>query len=221
MADIQDLAGAVDIHWRGILGMDTSRLQRMASADVDGFITLAKNGPAIARYRVGGFYSGEGGSVSTLLLTEDVLVVGPIPIYKFMVVEEIGIDVTTAGTEGDLYTALYADRGDGYPGKIVHKSAALTATPGAFKSTASLDIELPPGLYWGGVVHNQITTTAATVRSLVGNSHFIGETAGANDIAMAAYASPATVTGAPPDNFSSTVAVTAAAPRLMMKVKAI
>lgn len=214
-----DFAAAVAEHESKRLGMSTSRLMRMADADVSAALDLIKIGPAMARHRVGGFYGPDGGSISTLLLTEDVLVVGPIVWEQFAVIEEIGIDVTTAGTEGDLYTVLYADRGDGYPGEVIHKSAALTVTQ-AFKSTASLDIELPPGLYWGGVVCNQVTTTVATVRSVIGNSRFVGETAGANDVACAGY-SQAAVTGAPPDNFTDTPTVVGAAPRLLMKVKSI
>lgn len=215
-----DLASFVDRMRRKGEGASISRLQRVSTADLDALATLMDtSGPPLIKYRIGGWYSGEGGSISTLLLTEDQLVVGPILVEQFCVVEEIGVDVTTAGSEGNLYTALYADNGNGYPGALIHASAALTVTPGAFKSTAALDIELPPGLYWGGAVCNQVTTTVATVRSLIGNSPYVGETAGANDVAMAGYASPATVTGAPPATFSSTVAVVGAVPRLMFKIK--
>jgi hypothetical protein len=220
MGSKSDFAAAVQTHESKRLGMSTSRLQKVATADVDPLLELIKVGPPIARHRVGGFYGGDGGAISTLLLTEDVLVVGPIVWEEFAVIEEIGIDVTTAGSEGNLYTALYADRGDGYPGELIHASAALTVTPGAFKSTASLDIELPPGLYWGGAVCNQVTTTVATVRSLTNNSRYVGETAGANDVATAGY-SQAAVTGAPPTNFTDTATVVGAVPRLLMKIKSV
>lgn len=217
MASKSEFAAAVTDYTAKMLGMSTSRLQRMSDADVENALKLIKIGPPQARHRVGGFYGPDGGSISTLTLTEDVMVATPIQWDQFAVVEEIGVDVTTQGSEGNLYVALYADRGDGYPGEAIHRSAALAVTTG-FKSTASLDIELPPGLYWGAVVCNQVTTTVATVRSVAGNSRFIGETAGANDVAMAAY-SEAAVTGVPSLNFTSTPTVVAAGPRVLMKVK--
>lgn len=216
MANISEISPLIQEHFAKRVGISSTQLQGLSSAELDELVTQLKLGPPMVRYRVGGFYGGEG-TMGTLLLTEDVLVVGPIVIEKYIKVEEIGVDVTTAGTEGNLYTALYRDRGDGYPGALLHASAALTVTQ-AFKSTASLDIELAPGLYWGGAVCNQVTTTVATVRSLANNSRFIGETAGANDVAMAGY-SEAAVTGSPSAVFTSTPTVVGAVPRLLLKVK--
>jgi hypothetical protein len=216
MASISEISPLIQANIVKRAGISSTQLQDLSSAELDELVTQLKLGPAMARYRVGGFYSGEG-TVSTLLLTEDVMVVGPVLIEKYVVVDEIGIDVTTAGTEGNLYTALYRDRGDGYPGALLHTSAALTVTQ-AFKSTSSLDVELAPGLYWAGAVCNQVTTTVATVRALVNNSRFVGETAGANDIDAAGY-SEAAVTGAPPAAFTATATVVAKAPKLLLKIK--
>lgn len=212
-----ELAPLVEEHLSKRLGVSTSRLQEVASADLDALASLLRIGPPLRKHRVGGFY-GPDGAYDTLLLTEDQLVLGPLVWEEFAVIEEIGIDVTTAGTEGNLYTAIYADRGDGYPGSLIHASAALAVTTG-FKSTASLDIELPPGLYWVGAVCNQVTTTVATVRSLVNNSPYVGETAGANDINKAAYAF-ANVTGAPASaSITGAETVVAEAPNVLLKIK--
>lgn len=216
MGSQSEVSALIEQNIRKRVGISSGDLEGLSSSELDTIIDMLKSGPPMAKYRVGGFYGGEG-SIDTLLLTEDILVVGPIIIEKFIVVEEIGVDITTAATEGDFYTALYRDRGDGYPGASVHVSAALASTAG-FKSTASLDIELTPGLYWGGCVCNQVTTTVATVRSLINNSRYVGETAGANDVNSAAY-TEAAVTGAPGATFTSTATVAAEAPRLLMKVK--
>lgn len=214
----KDFAGLINRNAQKQVGVNSARLQKYTTqATIDAITANLKAGPAVARYRTGLFYGGGGGAVSTLLLTEDVMVLGPIMIESFMEVEEIGIDVTTAGTEGDLYTALYRDRGDGYPGALIHKSAALTVTA-AFKSTASLSIPLTPGLYWGGALCNQVTTTVATVRSILANSPYVGETAGANDVNTAGY-SQAALTGVPPDTFTDTATVVTAVPRLLLKCK--
>lgn len=217
MADKADIAAAAAVHERKALGFSTSRMQSTPTADIDALIKNLKIGPGKARHRTGLYYGPDGGAIGTQLLVEDALVVGPLVWEEYAVIEEIGIDVTTAGSEGNLYVALYADRGDGYPGESIHVSAALAVTTG-FKSTASLAIELPPGLYWAGVVCNQVTTTVATVRSVTGNSRFVGETAGANDVLLAGY-SQAAVTGAPPATFTDTVTPSAFAPRVLMKVK--
>lgn len=216
MGSISEISPLIQQNIAKKVGISSADMEGLSSAELDAIITLLKAGPAMGRYRVGGFYGGEG-HISTTLLTEDLLVVGPILVERFCVIEEIGIDVTTAASEGNLYTALYRDRGDCYPGGIIHKSAALGITT-TFKSTTSLDIELTPGLYWGGAVCNQVTTTVATVRSLICNSRFIGTVNGTDDVDMAAYAE-ASVTGAPNDTFTSTVTIAATAPRLLMKVK--
>lgn len=210
------LAGLIRRHQEKASGFPIGRLQDLAQADVDLLEPLINAGPPIARWRVGGFYGGDGGAISTLLLTEDVLVVGPILVQQYCVISDIGVDITTAASEGNFYTALYRDRGDGYPGASVHVSAALPITQ-AFQSTGSLAIELTPGLYWGGAVCNQVTTTVATVRSLTNNSRFVGETAGANDVACAGY-SMAAQTGAPAATFTATPTVVGAVPRLLLKV---
>lgn len=207
-----------EVYERDALGVSTTRLMDFTDAQVDTIATLIKtSGRALnTPHRIGGYYSGEG-TQDTLTLTEDLMVVGPVVVDEFISVSEIGVDVTTAGSEGNLYTALYADTGNGYPGALIHKSAALAVTTG-FKSTASLTtILLPPGLYWAGAVCNQVTTTVATVRSLINNSVYVGETAGANDVDCAGY-SMAAQTGAPPDTFGSTAAVVGEVPRVFLKV---
>lgn len=214
-----EFAALLEANERKAQGVSVAQLQKLSSqSDLDAVGLNLKAGPAVGRYRVGGYYGGEG-TMGTLLLTEDVLVVGPVLIESYVVVEEIGIDVTTAGTEGNLYTALYRDRGDGYPGASIHESAALAVTAG-FKSTTGLAIPLTPGLYWAGALCNQVTTTVATVRSLAHNSRFVGETAGANDVAMAGY-SEAGLTATPSDTFTATATVVGAVPRVLMKVKSI
>ncbi len=213
----KDFAGLINRMTQKAVGVNSARLQNITSqTDIDVITENLKHAVPKARYRTGLYYGGEG-SISTLLLTEDVMVLGPVLIESFMVVEEIGVDVTTAGTEGNLYTALYRDRGDGYPGALIHKSAALTVTA-AFKSTTGLTLPLTPGVYWAGALCNQVTTTVATVRSLLNNSRYVGETAGANDINIAGY-SQAALTGEPPATFTDTATTVAAVPRVLMKCK--
>ncbi len=216
MGSISEISPLIQEIIRKAVGISSNDLRGLTSAELDGIILSLKAGPPITKYRVGGWYSGEGAQ-DTLLLTNQVLVLGPILVEKYIVVEEIGCDITTTGTEGNFYTAIYRDRGDGYPGSLVHASAALGVTA-VFKSTSGLSVKLTPGLYWGGVVVNSVVTTAATVRSLINNSKYVGGINGTDDIDFAGY-SEAAVTGAPNANFTSTPTVVGEVPRLVFKVK--
>ena len=216
MASISEISPLIQENVRKSVGMSSNDLNGLSSAELDTIVTLLKAGPSRAKYRVGGYYGAEG-PIDTLLMTEDQLIVVPIVVERFIVVEEIGVDVTTAGTEGDLYIALYADRGDSYPGASIHISAAKAVTT-TFKSTTGLDIELPPGLYWAGAVVNQVTTTVATLRSVLNSYGCVGLAAGTDDTNSCGYAEAA-VTGAPNATFTSTVTVVGEGPRVLFKVK--
>lgn len=220
MADKSTAAGPVELLARNKLGVSVSRLQKLSTTDLDLAISALKANAPNTRYRVGGYYGPGDGPVGTLLMTNQQMVLGPMMIESFFVTNEVGIDVTTAGTEGNLYVAIYLDNGSGYPGALYYTTPALTVTPGAFKSTAALAIPLTPGLYWVGCLVNGVVTTAPTIRTLATNSRFVGETAGANDINTAGYASPSTLSTTPPASFPSTVLVVAQAPRVMLGVGA-
>lgn len=218
MANNKEFASLIRQHERKRLGVSAGRLQKYTSqVDIDQIAaTLAAQDGPVGKYRPGLYY-GPDGAIGTLLMTNQTEVTGPMMLESFMEVGEIGIDVTTAGTEGSLYTVVRRDRGDGFPGDIVHISAALTVTPGAFKSTSGLKLPLVPGLYWVGCAVFGVVTTAPTIRSLANNSPYVGETAGANDINTAAYQTTGVV-AAPSGNFNDTTfTVVAAAPRVMLK----
>ena len=137
---------------------------------------------------------------------------------SYMVAEEIGVDTTTAGTEGNLYVVVYTDN-EGAPGNLVYTTPALSVLGTTFKSATGLNVPFVPGLYWVGCLINGVVTTAATVRSVANNSRYIGETAGGNDIAMSAYITAATLASTPPAIFPAISAVAAAAPRILFKCK--
>lgn len=217
MADKREFAALLREHARKRLGTDAARLGKLTSqSDIDNVAKWLKTGPAMARYRAGLYYTGEG-TIDTHLTVNQNEFTGPVVIDSFMIVDEIGIEISVAGTEGNFYTVLRADRGDGYPGEIVHVSAALTVTA-AFKSTTGLSIPLPPGLYWAGVAVNGVVTTAPTVRSLVINSPYVGHTAGASSANAAGY-SQTGVTGAPSGAFSDIAANIVEAPMVKLKCK--
>lgn len=219
MADKSTIAAAAELYARNKLGVSVSRLQQLSTTDIDTVISEFKAGSPNARYRVGGYVGSGDGPISTLLMTNQQMVLGPLIVEDFFVANEVGIDVTTAGTEGSLYVCIYLDRGDGYPGTLLYTTPALTVTPGAFKSTAALTLPLVPGLYWAGCLVNGVVTTAPTIRTIASNSRYVLETAGANDINTAAY-SAGSLASTPPTAFPATPAVVAQAPRVMIGVGA-
>jgi hypothetical protein len=219
MADKGQIAQYIELMARNKLGVSVSRLQTLSTTDIDTVIAELKAGSNNAKYRVGGYVGSGDGPIGTLLMTNQQLVVGPLVVDDFFVANEVGIDVTTAGTEGSLYACIYLDRGDGYPGQLLYTTPALTSTPGAFKSTAALTLPLVPGLYWAGCLVNGVITTAPTIRTVASNSRYVLETAGANDINTAGY-SAGSLASTPPTSFPSTPAVVAQAPRVMLGVGA-
>lgn len=219
MASVKDFAGLLNRNAQKALGVDSSRLGKFTTqADIDAIASRLKAGPPIGKVRTGLYYAPQG-NIDTLLLTNQVEVTGPLKLDSFAVIEEIGVEVSTAGTEGSLFTVLRQDRGDGYPGDIVHVSAALAVTTG-FKSTTALTIPLTPGLYWAGVALFGVVTTAATVRSVINNSPYVGHTAGASAANAAGYTQSGIV-AAPSGAFSDTAANAAEAPFVKLKIKSL
>lgn len=213
----KDFAGLLNRNTQKAVGVNSARLQNFTSqTDIDTIVANLKAGPPIAKLRTGLYYCGEG-VIDTQITVNQTEQTAPVLIESFAVFEEIGVEVSTAGTEGSLYTVLRRDRGDGYPGDIIHVSAALAVTTG-FKSTTGLTIPLTPGLYWAGVAINGVVTTAATVRSLVNNSPLVGHTAGASSANAAGY-SQTGVTAVPTGAFSDTAANITEAPMVKLKVK--
>lgn len=219
MATKEEFAALVEANERKAQGVSVSRLQNLTvQADIDAAATRLKAGPAIGRVRPALYYAPQG-AIDTLLLTNGTEVTGPLMLDSFAIVEEIGVEVSTAGTEGSLYTVLREDRGDGYPGAIVHVSAALAVSLG-FKSTTTLTVPLTPGLYWAGVAVHGVITTAPTVRSLINNSPYVGHTAGASAANAAGY-SQSGIAAQPSGLFNDAVTNAAEAPFVKLKVKSL
>jgi hypothetical protein len=216
-AAISEVSAYIQERLRKLVGISSAELNGMTSTDLDDIITRLKPGPARAKYKVGGYYGVEG-PISTLLMTDDTMALAPLVIEKFVVVEEVGVDVTTTGSGGSLYTAIYNDRGDCYPGALIHKSAALAVTA-AFQSTTGLTLKLPPGLYWVGTHNSGAVVTPVTVRCVATSFRCMPLAAGADDTDAAAFTQAVTADSVPPDTFTSTVTVAGKAPRVVLKIK--
>lgn len=217
MANISEVSAYIQEAARKRIGISSADLSGFSSTDLDDVIARMKPGPARAKYKVGGYYGVEG-PISTLLMTDDQMVLAPFVVDRLITVEEVGVDVTTAGSGGNLYTAIYNDRGDCYPGDLIHKSAALAVTA-AFQSTTGLTLRFPPGIYWVGTHNSGAVTTPVTVRCVATSFRFMPLAAGADDTDAAAFAQAVTADSVPPSTFTTTVTVVGKAPRVLFKVK--
>lgn len=108
-----------------------------------------------------------GTALTTGAGTVNVLRAIPFVVSKVMTVDQMTINVTTAGAggTGNSRVGIYADNGNNYPGAlVVDAGAAVTTTTGVKTFTTGLPVTLDPGLYWLAYVHDN-ATTAPTVRA--------------------------------------------------------
>lgn len=210
------IAQYLELYARNKLGVSVNRLQKLSTTDSDTAITELKAGANNTRYRVGG-YVGPGGALSTTLMVNQELWVTPFQVDTFFVANELGIENSVAGTEGNLYACIYLDNGNCYPGQLLATTTAQLVTGTSFKSQAGLSIPLVPGLYWLGALVNGVVTTAPTIRTITENSRYVASATGAGSTSLAGYKATAQAS-TPPTQFPATVSVIAAGPRVMLGV---
>jgi hypothetical protein len=224
MAGRTELARAVDTYIRKSLGVNTSDVLAAVGTNqvlIDQVYDSLQRGPALRnKARSANTWVGPQGVTGTLTLTADLLILAPLPVDAFQVYDQIGTEVTTAGAGGSptIRSVLFADRGDGYPGKVVHAGAQIAAATTGFKGETGLSLVLAPGLYWVGVVAQGATTTQPTVRSVTDSySPFVVQES--NVGTSGGGYSQAGVTAAIPTDFTSTITVLGAAPRTLLRAK--
>jgi hypothetical protein len=108
-----------------------------------------------------------GTALTTGAGTVNVLRTIPFIVSKVMTIDQMEINVTTAGAggTGNARVGIYADNGNNYPGAlVVDAGAASTTSTGVKAFTAGMPVTLDPGLYWLAYVHDN-ATTAPTVRA--------------------------------------------------------
>ena len=92
------------------------------------------------------------------------LYAAPFIISKVTTIDQLGINVTTAGSASTPRVGIYADDGNSYPGALVVDAGTQSgATTGAKVYTTNLPVTLDPGLYWLVYITN---ATAPTIRSI-------------------------------------------------------
>ncbi len=108
-----------------------------------------------------------GTALTTGAGTVNVLRAIPFVVSKVMTIDQMAINVTTAGAggTGNARVGIYADNGNNYPGAlVVDAGAAVTTSTGVKTYTTGLPVTIDPGLYWLSYVHDN-ATTAPTMRA--------------------------------------------------------
>lgn len=145
----------------------------------------------------------------------------PWPVPNTVTLTRIGAEVIAAGDAGCKFRlGIYADDGSGYPGALV-LDAGTIAGDAATAQEIVISQALSPGLYWVGGASQIITTTGPTMRTvntaLAMPTLRLGATMPSAAAVSFGFTQPS-VTGALPANYTSTVTVTTAAPRVFVKV---
>ena len=160
---------------------------------------------------------------TAVTLGNGTLRLAPWLVTRPLALSKIGTEVTVIGDVGSkLRLGIYADNGNAYPGSLV-VDAGQIAGDSATAQELTISQTLAPGVYWIGGAVQAVTTTQPTVRVL--NVDWdpalaipMGTTLASVTNVTGAGFSQASVTGALPSTFTSTVTPTGNVPRLLMKV---
>lgn len=108
-----------------------------------------------------------GAALTTGAGTVNVLRAIPFVVSKATTIDQMAINVTTAGAggAGKARVGIYNDNGNNYPGSlVVDAGEAVTTSTGVKTFTTGMPVTLDPGLYWLTYVHG-CSSTAPTMRA--------------------------------------------------------
>lgn len=160
------------------------------------------------------------------LSTSATLGVGTLRLVPWLIetklsIDRLGAEVTLVGDAGSLLRlGIYGDTGNVYPGSLLLDAGTIAGDSATVQQITISTLTLPPGLYWVGGAVQAVTTTQPTVRTVSAWTPPV--TLGLSTSLPAAGQSSfgftqASVTGALPANFSATVGIAGAAPRLLAR----
>lgn len=161
--------------------------------------------------------------------SSSVLAVGTLRLTPFYVphattVSKIGAEVTVVGEAGSkVRLGIYSDTGKGYPGALLVDAGTINGDSATVQEiTLETAQALAPGLYWVGGAVQVVTTTQPTVRTVnVGASipTYVSLGTSIPTAGLVTYGfAQASVTGALPATFSTTVTVSTIVPRVFVKI---
>jgi len=173
------------------------RIVRQSSYDISAY---RAKGSTLNRY----FSSpSTGTALTTATNVVNTLYAMPLVIAKTMTIDQMAINITSAGAGSNVRCGIYADNGNMYPGALVVDAGAnSTATPGVKTYTTNLPVILLPGLYWLACVCDGIAPISrgfavASMIPILGSDSGLGTAHGFGWSVAFTYATlPATFTAA-------------------------
>jgi hypothetical protein len=145
---------------------------------------------------------------------------GPWVLERTLTIDRIGGEITVAGEAGSvLRFGIYADNGNAYPGALLLDGGTIDGTS-ATTQVATVSLTLAPGLYWIGAAVQAAVTTQPTVRTASNPtvSFAVGLGTPLPGAATSGLGfSQASVTGALPSTFTTTVTSTGTVVRTIVR----
>lgn len=161
------------------------------------------------------------GGVAAATTGNGTLRLTPWLVERAITIDRLGVEVTIVGEAGSVFRlGIYGDSSC-YPGALIVDGGTVVGDTLGVKEVTISAITLEPGVCWLGGVAQAAATTQPTIRCLSGYSPSIpmrlGSALPSPGGAIQGY-SQNTVTGALPATFSTTVATSSSAPRLIARV---
>jgi hypothetical protein len=184
---------------------------------------VTPNGPALPFPNLSGRYFFP---ISTTQAGTAQVAQGSLRLYPWysprgLTIDRIGAEVTTIGDAGSkLRVGIYKDNGLAYPGDLL-LDAGQIAGDSATLQDITISQFIPAGLYWIGGATQSVTTTAPTYRTVSQYTPpipIIGTTSAPSAGATFVGYSQASVTGALPSTFTTSLTSSAIGIRLHMRV---
>ncbi len=139
--------------------------------------------PPLWSYKSGYWYHAQGAAGATQLLVQANVSYSPIIVQQPTVFDQIGLEITTAGTTNSVTRlGIYGDVG-GAPGPLILDAGTIPTSCVAQTQTIPISQALGPGVVWVASVGQGTPGTQPTVRRLGTDNSVVG------------MSSPATGTG--------------------------
>lgn len=164
------------------------------------------------------------GLVATQTLTNGVLGLAPLPVERRCLLTHMGAMVAVVGTVGAVIRlGVYADDGSGvWPGALILDAGTIDGTSNTAQTIDVTDLWLPRGLYWVGGVLQGAPSTPSQVRGVSTTGSVIMPNKNSDGFDMTIQntcAVQASVTGALPSTFTTTVGYSSVCPMVGLRLR--
>lgn len=137
-----------------------------AASDVATRLSVISNfvAPNAGAYISGNYYDNafQGSASGTLAGTANIMDLAPFYSSATVAINQLGVAVSTAVASAQVKVVIYGSDANGWPGALLHESAAITAATTGYQSETLSFTFSAATQYWVGVRHSS-TSTLRTV----------------------------------------------------------